>query len=179
MKIIHGSYAEEQRTNGAKTNATAANAPTPTDYKSCPICGAVCFADMDVCFGCLHQFDAKDAANSNQQNIRSASSSTPNPASVSSPSSPLATSVPHDEPQESYSEEELAALLEQMRSNFAFPVQETAPAQQNKPVETPVALEPATQTAGSGHDGNDMTTRHICEGKDGQRFEITISIKLL
>ena len=24
--------------------------------KTCPICQAVCFDDMDVCFGCLHSF---------------------------------------------------------------------------------------------------------------------------
>ncbi len=24
--------------------------------KECPICHAVCFDDMDVCFGCLHEF---------------------------------------------------------------------------------------------------------------------------
>jgi len=25
--------------------------------KSCPVCGAICFGDMDTCFGCLHRFD--------------------------------------------------------------------------------------------------------------------------
>ena len=25
--------------------------------KTCPICNAVCFDDMDTCFGCLHRFD--------------------------------------------------------------------------------------------------------------------------
>lgn len=25
--------------------------------KKCPMCGAICFEDMDVCFGCLHRFE--------------------------------------------------------------------------------------------------------------------------
>ncbi len=28
--------------------------------KECPICHARCFADMDVCYGCLHVFSAEE-----------------------------------------------------------------------------------------------------------------------
>ena len=24
--------------------------------KECPVCHALCFSDMDVCYGCLHRF---------------------------------------------------------------------------------------------------------------------------
>ena len=27
--------------------------------KTCPVCGAKAFDDMDVCYGCLHRFDEK------------------------------------------------------------------------------------------------------------------------
>lgn len=30
--------------------------------KECPVCSAVTFDDMDVCYGCLHRFDEADAA---------------------------------------------------------------------------------------------------------------------
>lgn len=29
--------------------------------KECPVCHARCFADMDVCYGCLHPFTQDDA----------------------------------------------------------------------------------------------------------------------
>lgn len=46
MKVIHGACSEENE---------------PSDYKTCPVCGAVCFSDMEICFGCLHPF-SQDAA---------------------------------------------------------------------------------------------------------------------
>lgn len=30
--------------------------------KSCPVCKATTFDDMEICFGCLHRFDEKDDA---------------------------------------------------------------------------------------------------------------------
>lgn len=29
-------------------------------FKQCPVCGAKCFADMDVCYNCLHSFAADE-----------------------------------------------------------------------------------------------------------------------
>lgn len=109
MKIIDESCTEDQ-------TATAVITPSAADYKSCPICGAVCFTDMEVCFGCLHQFDAKD---------------------------------------------------------------EQCATQTQESVEIFTSEAPQTQTAGSGQDGNSVTAHHVCERQDGQRFEITISIKML
>ena len=37
----------------AREEAAATGGATRT----CPVCGAVCFADMAVCYGCLHEFD--------------------------------------------------------------------------------------------------------------------------
>lgn len=111
MKVIHGSYPGEH-------TAPAATQSTAKDFKTCPICGAVCFDDMEVCFGCLHDF-------------------TDETASISAAIQPK-------------------------------PQLQTEPQQQ-----------PQTQTAGAGQNGNGVTSRHICSGKDGQQFEITISVKLL
>lgn len=36
MKVIHGSLPQDN---------------DPANFKTCPICGSVCFADMDTCFG--------------------------------------------------------------------------------------------------------------------------------
>lgn len=46
MKVIHGSLPQDN---------------DPANFKTCPICGSVCFADMDMCFGCLHHFTDADA----------------------------------------------------------------------------------------------------------------------
>ena len=36
VKVIHGSLPQDN---------------DPANFKTCPICGSVCFADMDTCFG--------------------------------------------------------------------------------------------------------------------------------
>ena len=36
MKVIHGSLPQDN---------------DPANFKTCPICGSVCFSDMDTCFG--------------------------------------------------------------------------------------------------------------------------------
>ena len=30
--------------------------------RTCPVCGARCFDDMEVCYGCMHRFDERDGA---------------------------------------------------------------------------------------------------------------------
>ncbi len=30
------------------------------ESKECPVCHALCFSDMDVCYGCLHKFSEED-----------------------------------------------------------------------------------------------------------------------
>ena len=30
--------------------------------RTCPVCGARCFDDMEVCYGCMHRFDERDEA---------------------------------------------------------------------------------------------------------------------
>lgn len=34
------------------------------EVKECPVCHSLCFSDMDVCYGCLHQF--KQGSNENK-----------------------------------------------------------------------------------------------------------------
>lgn len=46
--------------------------------KECPVCGAVCFDDMEMCYGCLHRFEGRDDEKGNlrAQMARALSSST-------------------------------------------------------------------------------------------------------
>ena len=30
--------------------------------KTCPVCQAVCFDDMDICYGCLHDFSLQECS---------------------------------------------------------------------------------------------------------------------
>lgn len=40
-----------------------------SSYRSCPVCGSICFADMDTCYGCLHHFESESPrANSAETN---------------------------------------------------------------------------------------------------------------
>lgn len=60
--------------------------------KTCPVCQATCFDDMDVCYGCMHRFpavslDKKEppsgkAAKSESPNVRGASAVRPAAFSV-------------------------------------------------------------------------------------------------
>lgn len=129
MKVIHGSYPSEHA-------APARAESTAKDFKTCPICGAVCFDDMEVCFGCLHNFADETAS------IGAATQAKPQLQTES-----------------------------QLRPNPPF---QAEPQLQPQPQQ-----QPQTQTAGAGQNGNGATSRHICSGKDGQQFEITISVKLL
>ena len=73
MKVIHGSLPQDN---------------DPANFKTCPICGSVCFSDMDTCFGCLHHFTDADATKTtpipivrnNERVIAPASISTAQPA---------------------------------------------------------------------------------------------------
>lgn len=77
MQMIHGTRSEEYPPETARTE------PSQEEFKICPICGATCFADMDICFGCLHHF-SEDEPN------RTPSSQTPSvvthPQPISLPS---------------------------------------------------------------------------------------------
>ncbi len=43
--------------------------------KECPICKAWCFDDMDVCYGCMHHFDAQGSGMSADPSSAAASTS--------------------------------------------------------------------------------------------------------
>lgn len=38
--------------------------------KTCPVCAATCFDDMDVCFGCMHRFGGDGTVNVAEQNAQ-------------------------------------------------------------------------------------------------------------
>lgn len=164
MKVIHGSRPEEQRRNEVDAN----------EYKTCPICGAVCFNDMDVCFGCLHRFDDDRPT----RPIAKAPDATESPSREKAEDFKTTTS----------GDEEFAALLEQMRSHFMPTAKAEAEAkvqpqeQVADPAQKPVIMqldsEQKTQTKPDDAEPG-ITARHVCAGRDGQQFEISISIKML
>lgn len=63
-----GDKPENQNENLDYLQHDAANMVSDTDalgklksgIKECPVCHARCFADMDVCYGCLHVFSEEE-----------------------------------------------------------------------------------------------------------------------
>lgn len=44
--------------SGTVEQGAVLNGEAETVFKKCPVCGVKCFADMDVCYNCLHSFAA-------------------------------------------------------------------------------------------------------------------------
>lgn len=42
--------------NEQKSNSKGIRASRRLEVKTCPVCGARCFSDMDTCYNCLHSF---------------------------------------------------------------------------------------------------------------------------
>lgn len=61
--------------------------------KTCPVCGARCFDDMDVCYGCMHRFGPGGAAPAPQAATVFGQAANP-VAHQSAPSDPSASSAP-------------------------------------------------------------------------------------
>lgn len=151
MKVIHGSRSGNDETT--MTDET-------TDFKTCPVCGAVCFADMDICFGCLHRFDGSVASKAELQNVIDHASGKGTVATTDRTireethptASPAAERTPDrtaDHTQDIARPEKQTSLRTAEEENRTFPAD----------------------------DG--LTSHHICSDKDGRQFEISISIKLL
>lgn len=79
MQMIHGTRSEEYPPENARTDNPQ------EEFKICPICGATCFADMEICFGCLHRFSDDEPRKAPAQ------------AMPSSPSQETASPLPYPE----------------------------------------------------------------------------------
>lgn len=42
--------------NGLESGSKGVRASQRLEVKTCPVCGARCFSDMDTCYNCLHSF---------------------------------------------------------------------------------------------------------------------------
>lgn len=53
--------------SGTVDQATALNNEAEATFKQCPVCGAKCFTDMDVCYNCLHSFALSEQEHREEQ----------------------------------------------------------------------------------------------------------------
>lgn len=163
MKVVHGMRPEEHETP----------IPEVQDFKICPICGATCFSDMEVCFGCLHHFEGDeslfvDQAPSNtheeqetpciERKIETKSDRHPNETY---------TLPAKNEPQETEEMNEAPlASFDHMRDIPGL--------------KKPEALRSCSPQAHCKSTQKDaMTSHHICSDEEGRQFEISITVKLL
>lgn len=181
MKVIHGSRSDDYETS---------------DFKTCPVCGAVCFSDMDTCFGCLHHFDESETLRVPVREPKNERPAALEPSSASSP-------------EDLIDEATLSSLFVKARDlkarNDAFlPARDPHRSSEDETEETeaiPIAsaagspTDPARDIAGlqkpkeerriedsaspllESEEG--LTSRHVCSDKEGRQFEISISVKLL
>lgn len=152
MKVIHGSRSEDYETD---------------EYKTCPVCHALCFADMDVCFGCLHHFENERSSKTELQEAIDA-----------------IIEQDIDEPPAAPSKQ--PARLDS-RDPAPIAVQRPTPASNAGAHDRPAAKEPLDATPlqhdacamATCEDAEGSTLHHICQSEDGRRFEISITVKML
>lgn len=53
-------YSETQQAARQKISSTQVISRNAFGIKECPVCHARCFADMEVCYGCLHSFTEEE-----------------------------------------------------------------------------------------------------------------------
>ena len=134
MKVIHGSLPQDN---------------DPANFKTCPICGSVCFADMDTCFGCLHHFTDADATKTTPIPIVRNNERVIAPASIS-------TAQP-------------AAIMEHPRMKEHARIK-ISPAAKSSELQT--------ESAKGGNGGGDAITHRICTEATGGAFENALTIEV-
>lgn len=142
MKVIHGSLPQDN---------------DPADFKTCPVCGSICFNDMDTCFGCLHHFADTDALKT-----------TPIPIMRGVPQSemhPTQNQIPA-----AYGDD----VPVQGQSTRQEQRQNDLQTQEMIRAGIPTTQTPKTATQNQGP----MISRHLCADAEGRPVEITISINL-
>lgn len=134
MKVIHGSLPQDS---------------DPANFKTCPICGSVCFADMDTCFGCLHHFTDADATKTTPIPIVRNNERVIAPASISTAQPAAGMEHPH--------------MKERARIKIS---------------PTTKSSELQTESAKNGNGGGDAITHRICAETTGGAFEIALTIEV-
>lgn len=134
MKVIHGSLPQDN---------------DPANFKTCPICGSVCFADMDTCFGCLHHFTDADATKT-----------TPIPIVRNNERVIAPTSISTAQP---------AAGMKHPRMKEHARIK-ISPAAKSSELQT--------KSAEGRNGGGDAITHRICTEAAGGAFEITLTIEV-
>lgn len=152
MKVIHGSRSEDYETE---------------EYKTCPVCHALCFTDMDVCFGCLHHFGNEGSSKTELQGAIDA-----------------IIEQEIDEPPVATTERPV-----RMNSHAPLPIAARRPTPTlNAEANDQPAANESLDAMPAQHDECAMATcedmegstlHHICQGEDGRRFEISITVKML
>lgn len=163
MQMIHGVRSEDYPIESSE----AKNAEDK--FKICPICGARCFADMDICFGCLHRFSEDESSQT-----------------VAPPPPSQAALSPEALQQAKIAETALqSGALQTAPTTMAL--SESATSQPfdhthdiislQKPTAEALTIKEDARTASDAEGA--LTAHHICSDKDGHQFKIAISIKML
>lgn len=134
MKVIHGSLPQDN---------------DPANFKTCPICGSVCFADMDTCFGCLHHFTDADATKTTPIPIVRNNERVIAPASISAAQPAAGMEHPR------------------MKEHARIKISPTTK-----------SSELQTESVEGRNGGGDAITHRICAETTGGAFEIALTIKV-
>ncbi len=156
MKVVHGARSED----------TEVYVPESQDFKTCPVCGATCFADMEVCFGCLHQFSTDEPQNPSLTAALSANDKHLAQIELDTDTDPANTIRSLD-----------VTSQEEAKETIALPFDHTQDITRLKKPAERRSITPEEHNAKMAQDA--MTSRHICSDGKGQRFEISITVKLL
>lgn len=198
MKVIHGTRPEEleasirqatsaqvgqtsqMRDTAGPNKPLAASGDLP--YKACPVCGSICFSDMDTCYGCLHKFGSELP-----QNSHTIPAQAPYTQSV-----PAQTSVASSEPAR-------VPFTPSVPAQTTFEPSETTQTSTapNAPAQVPfrdvLRMEPQAQVVIAGNtqnkheiplsatadSNNNTVSRHVCTRENGDAFEITVTVRML
>lgn len=162
MKVVHGMRPEDPEVP----------IPEAQDFKICPICGATCFADMEVCFGCLHHFDAdgstianRDLSSAQKRPEMDHGESKRETRTDVRPSEPSTMPAPGEPLEEERAGEIPPTPFDHMRDIPGL--------------KKPEAVRPCSPRAHCGNAQDAMTSHHICSDGEGRQFEISITVKLL
>lgn len=162
MQVVHGMRPEDPEDL----------IPEAQDFKICPICGATCFADMEVCFGCLHHFEGDESP---------IADAIPSNAQERPEMHPIEEGV---DTKRDAGPNEQCTMPAPGGSLGADTVSEIPPVpfdhMRDIPgLKKPETLRPCPPRAHCGNTQDATTSHHICSDGEGRQFEVSITVKLL
>lgn len=162
MQVVHGMRPEDPEVP----------IPEAQDFKICPICGATCFADMEVCFGCLHHFEGdgtpimdRDLTHAQKRPEMDHGESERETRTDARPNGPFTIPAPDESLEEERAGEIPPTPFDHMRDIPGL--------------KKPEAVRPCSPRAHCGNAQDAMTSHHICSDREGRQFEVSITVKLL